>query len=110
GDRCYARCPAGVHFFGKRMDTAQFTVALSNGKCVTGSLLAGTVRCDGQDLDARSIIALDDKTLFLFGPTQVDVKSATDAKLKGFLELDVAGVGPTKLTLAEVETIFRHPH
>jgi hypothetical protein len=90
------------------MEPAQLTVALSNGNRVTGSLLAGAVQWQGRDFDARAIMALDDSTLFLFGPKQVDVAAPSSA-LKGFLELDVAGLGPTKLTLDEVRTIFRHP-
>src|SRR5687767_10360912 len=77
------------------MQGAQFTVALEGGRQVTGSFVDGAVECRGQVMDARDIIALDRRTLFLFGPVQVDVAE----QLKGFLELEVAGVGPMKLPL-----------
>ena len=91
------------------MQGAQFTVALEGGSQITGSYVDGAVECRGQVMDARDIIALDRRTLFLFGAKQVDVAAAERPELKGFLELEVAGVGPMKLPLDRVETILRHP-
>ena len=91
------------------MQVAQFTVGLEGGRRVTGSLVDGAVECRGRKTDARDIIALDRRTLFLHGAVQVDVAAPGDAGVKGFLELDVAGVGPVKLSLERVETVLRHP-
>ena len=91
------------------MEGAQFTVGLEGGRQITGSLVDGSVECRGRRMDARDIIAMDQRTLFLFGAVQVDVTPDDRAGLRGFLELDVAGEGQIKLQLDRVETLLRHP-
>ena len=91
------------------MEGTQFTVGLSGGQTVTGSLVAGKVQCRGRSVAAEQVIALDRHTLYLVGAVQVDVAAEPAPHYRGFLELEVAGVGPVTVPLERVETIIQHP-